>query len=115
MGSQPPTLLSVVVYWISSDINNHLILSSFTTCKTGPLGNGDAAVERVFESVAAVALSGKRIAVVTTDNGNSNVIKGMRDGGVGRWPCAAAHMLNRMIKITTKRVNNSVNLLPKGL
>ena len=37
----------------------------------------------------------------------------MRDGGIGRWPCAAAHMLNRVIKNTMKRVNNnnSIDLL----
>ena len=51
----------------------------------------------MFESVAAAALPGKRIAVATTDN-ESNMTKGMRDGGIGRWPCAAAHMLNRVIK-----------------
>ena len=43
-------------------------------------------MERVFESVvAAVALSGKRIAVATTDNGTNKMTKGMRDGSVGRW------------------------------
>ena len=51
------------------------------------LGSGDV-VERVFESVSAVALPEKRIAVATTDNG-TNMIKGMRDDGVERWPCAA--------------------------
>ena len=35
------------------------------------------------------ALPEKRIAVATTDNGTSNVTKGMRDGGIGRWSCAA--------------------------
>ena len=41
----------------------------------------------------------------------------MKDGGIGRWPCAAAHMLNRVIKSTMKRVNNnsSVDLLPRVL
>ena len=59
----------------------------------------------------------KEIAVATTDNGTNNMIKGMRDGGIGRWPCAAAHMLNRVIKNTMKRVNNgnSVDLLPRVL
>ena len=73
-------------------------------------------MERVFECVAAAALPGKRIAVATTDNGTNSMIKGMRDGGVIRWPCAAVHMLNRVIKNTLKRVNNnnSVYLLPKG-
>ena len=36
------------------------------------------------------------IAVVTTDNG-TNMIKGIRDGRIGRWPCAAVHMFNRVI------------------
>ena len=68
----------------------------------------------MFESVSA-ALPGKRIAVATTDNG-PNMIKGMRDGGIGRWPCAAAHMLNRVIKSTMEKVHNSsVDLLPKVL
>ena len=41
----------------------------------------------------------------------------MRDGEIGRWSCAAAHMLNRVIKSTMKKVgkNSSVDLLPKGL
>ena len=68
---------------------------------------------RVF---TAAALPGKRIAAATTDNG-INMIKGMKDGRIGRWPCAAAHMLNRVIKNTMNRVenNNSVDLLPRGL
>ena len=72
-------------------------------------------MERVIESVSA-ALPGKRIVVATTDNGN-NMIKGMRYGGIGRWPCAAAHMLNRVIKNIMNRVDNnsSVNLLPRVL
>ena len=70
-------------------------------------------MERVFESVSA-ALPGKRIAIATTDNG-TNMVKGMRDGGIGRWPCDA-HMLNRMIKNTLKRMNNScVDMLPRVL
>ena len=58
---------------------------------------------------------GKRIAVAITDN-KINMIKRMRDGRIGRWPCAAAHMLNRVIKIIMKRVNNkSVDLLTRVL
>ena len=40
----------------------------------------------------------------------------MRDGKIGRWPCAA-HMLNRVIKKSTmKKVNNnSAELLPRVL
>ena len=45
------------------------------------LGSGDIG-EKVFGSVSA-ALPGKRIAVATTDNG-PNMIKGMRDGRIGR-------------------------------
>ena len=72
------------------------------------------AVKRVFESVAA-ALPEKRIAAATTDN-RTNVTKGMRDGGVGRYSCAAAHMLNGVIKSTMKRVNSSsVDMLPRAL
>ena len=68
----------------------------------------------MFESVSA-ALLGKRIAIETTDNG-PNMIKGMRDGGIGRWPCAAAHMLNRVIKSTMEKVHDSsVDLLPRVL
>ena len=59
----------------------------------------DEVVERVFKSVAAAA---------TTDN-RINVTKGMRDGGIGRWPCAAAHMSNRVNN------NSSVDLLPRVL
>ena len=70
-------------------------------------------MEKVFESVSA-ALPGKRIAVATTDNG-PNMIKGMRDGRIGRWPCAA-HMLNRVIKSTMEKVHDSsVELLPRVL
>ena len=74
-------------------------------------------MERVYESVSAAALPGKRIAVATTGNGNNNMIKRMRDGRIGRWPCAVAHMLNRVIKSTMKGVdnNNSVDLLPRVL
>ena len=54
-----------------------------------------------------LCLSGKMIAAATTDN-RINMIKGIRDGGIGRWPCAAAHMSNRLIKSTiAKRVNNN--------
>ena len=67
----------------------------------------------MFESASA-ALPGKRIAVATTDNG-PNMIKGMRDGRIGRWPCAA-HMLNRVIKSIIEKVHiNSVELLPRVL
>ena len=76
------------------------------------LGSGDI-VEKVFESVSA-ALPGKRIAVATTDNG-PNMIKGMRDGRIGRWPCTAAHMLNRVIKTMEKVDSSSVELLPRVL
>ena len=40
-----------------------------------------------------------------------------RDEEIRRWPCAAAHMLNRVIKNAMKRVNNnnSVYLLPRVL
>ena len=59
---------------------------------------------------------GKKTVVATTDNKTNNMIKEMRDGGIGRWPCVAAHMLNRVIKNTMKRVdNNSVDLLPRVL
>ena len=47
------------------------------------LGSGDV-VERVFESVAAVALPGKRIVVTTTDNGTKNMIKGNERWRIGR-------------------------------
>ena len=108
--------LSVVVYGISSDFKNHLVLPS-PLAKLGLLGSGDdVVVRRVFESVSA--LPRKRIAVATTDNEINMITKGMRDGGIGRWPCAAAvHMLNRVIKIIMKRENNnsSVNLLPRVL
>ena len=60
-------------------------------------------MEKVFESVSPAALPAKRIVVATTDNGTS-MIKGMRNGRIGRWPCAAAHMLNRVIKSSTKRL-----------
>ena len=103
--------LSVVVHGISNDFKNHLVLP-LPLAKLDLFGSGDI-VEKVFESVSA-ALPGKRIAVATTDNG-PNMIKGMRDGRIGRWPCAA-HMLNRVIKSTMKRVNNSsVELLPRVL
>ena len=46
------------------------------------LGSGDI-VERVFESVSA-ALPGKRIAIATTTDNGTNMVKGMRDGGIGR-------------------------------
>ena len=65
-------------------------------------GRSDAVMERVFESVATVALSVKMIAVTTTDNG-TNMIKRNERWRNGRWPCAAAHMLNRVIKNTMKR------------
>ena len=98
--------------WISSYFKNHLILP-LPLAKLDLLGSGDI-VEKVVESDSA-ALLGKRIAVATTDNG-PNMIKGMRDGRIGRWPCAA-HMLNRVIKKSTmKKVNNSsAELLPRVL
>ena len=69
-------------------------------------------MKKVFESVSA-ALPGKRIAVATTDNG-TNMVKGMRDGRIGRWPCAA-HMLNRVIKsIMEKVLSSSVELFSKS-
>ena len=45
------------------------------------------------------------------------MIKGMRNGRIGRWPCVAAHMLNRVIKNTMKRADNnsSVDMLPRVL
>ena len=111
MDCQPPTLFSVVVHGISSDFKNHLVLP-LPLAKLDLLGSGDI-VEKVFESVSA-ALPGKRIAVATTDNG-PNMIKGMRDGRIGRWPCAA-HMLNRVIKSTMEKVHDSsVELLPRVL
>ena len=104
-------LLSVVVHWISSDFKNHLVLP-LPLAKLDLLGSGDI-VEKVFESVSA-ALPGKRIAVATTDNG-PNMIKGMRDGRIGRWPCAV-HMLNRVIKSTMEKVHDSsVELFPRVL
>ena len=110
MDSQPPTL-SFVVHGISSDFKNHLVLP-LPLAKLDLLGSGDI-VEKVFESVSA-ALPGKRIAVTATDNG-PNMIKGMRDGRIGRWPCAA-HMLNRVIKSTMEKVHDSsVELLPRDL
>ena len=99
------------VHGISSDFKNHLVLP-LPLAKLDLLGSGDI-VEKVFESVSA-ALPGKRIAVATTDNG-PNMIKGMRDGRIGRWPCAA-HMLNRVIKSTMEKVHDSsVDLLPRVL
>ena len=83
--------LSVVVHGISSDFKNHLVLP-LPLAKLDLLGSGDIE-EKVFECVSA-ALLGKRIAVATTDNG-PNMIKGMRDERIGRWPCAA-HMLNKV-------------------
>ena len=69
---------------------------------------------KVFESVSA-ALPGKRIDVATTDNG-PNMTKGMRNGKIGRWPFAAAHMLNVVIMNTMKKCeNSSVELLPRVL
>ena len=75
-----------------------------------------------FRVFLLLLFHGKKIAVVTTDNGTNNMIKGIRDRGVGRWPCTAAHMLNRVIKNTMKRMdnnnnnnNNSVDLLPRVL
>ena len=38
--------------------------------------SGDDVAERVFESVSAVALPEKRIAVAKTDNVTNNMIKG---------------------------------------
>ena len=95
-------------------LQEHLVLPSFASCKLDLLGSGDV-VERVLESVAAAALPWKRIAVATTDNGTT-WSKGMRDGGIGSWPCATAHMLNRVIKNTMKssrghRLASTVGLL----
>ena len=106
------TFFSVVIHGISSDFKIHLVLP-LALVKLDLLGSGDI-VEKVFESVSA-ALPGKRIAVTTTNNG-PNMVKGMRDGRIGRWPCAA-HMLNRiMIKSTMEKVDNSsVELLPRVL
>ena len=43
------------------------------------------------------------------------MIKGMRDGRIGRWPCAV-HMLNRVIMGTMEKVHDSsVELLPRVL
>ena len=68
----------------------------------------------MFESVSA-ALPDKRIAIATTTDNGTNMVKGMRDGGIGRWPCVA-HMLNRVIKNTLKKMNNScVDMLPRVL
>ena len=86
---------------------------SLPLAKLNLLGSGDIVVEKVIESVSA-ALPGKRITVATIDN-EPNMIKGMRDERIGRWPCAA-HMLNRVIKSTMKKVHNSsVELLPRVL
>ena len=64
----------VVVYGISSDFKNHLVLP-LQLEKLDLLGNGSDVVERVFEGVSAVVLPGKRIAVTTTDNRTNNMIK----------------------------------------
>ena len=93
-----------MVHGISSDFKNHLVLLPLPLAKLDLLGSGDIE-EKVFECVSA-ALLGKRIAVATTDNG-PNMIKGMRDERIGRWPCAA-HMLNRVIKSTMKSVTTAV-------
>ena len=86
-----------MIHGINSDFKNHLVLP-LLLAKLDLLGSGDVVERVLFESVATVALPEKRIAVATTDNGTSNMItKGMREGGVGRWPCAAVHMLNRVI------------------
>ena len=40
----------------------------------------------------------------------------MRDGRIGRWLCAAPHMLNSVIKSTIEKVkNSSVELFPRVL
>ena len=107
----------VVVHGISSDFKNHLVLPLSLAKLVLLESDDDAVVERVFESVATVALPGNSITVATTDNGTNIMIKRMKDGGIGRWPCAAAHIMNRVIKNTMKRVNNnsSVDLLPRVL
>ena len=61
----------VVVHGISNDFKNHLVLPLPLT-KLDLLGSGDD-VERVFAVAVAVALPGKRISVVTTGNGASNM------------------------------------------
>ena len=77
------------------------------------LGRSGDIVEKVFESVSA-ALPGKRVTVPMSFN-EPNMIKGMIDGRIRRWPCSA-HILNRVIKNTIKRVDNSsVDLLPRVL
>ena len=97
--------LVVVVHRISSDFKNHVVLPSFTTFKTGPHLKWCDNVKRVFESVTA-ALPGKRIAVAIIDNGN-NIIKGMRWKNRKMVFVLSAHMLNRVIKSTMKRVSNN--------
>ena len=79
---QPTANTFSLLLWftgISNDFKDHLVFPSFATCKTGPTGRSDVVVERVFKSVAAVALHDKRIDVATTDNGTNNMIKGMRN------------------------------------
>ena len=105
-----------VVHGINSDFKNHLVLPFLYHLQNWTSLEMVMLWKDVFECVAAAALPGKRIAVATTDNGTNSMIKEMRDGGVIRWPCAAVHMLNRVIKNTMKRVNNgNVDLLPRVL
>ena len=114
MDSQPSTLSlcccgSQDKQWLQEPLS-----PSFATWKTGPhWKKWWLCCERVFESVA---LPGKRIAVATANNG-INMIKVNERWRNRRWPCAAVHMLYRVIKSTMKRVNNnsSVDLLPRVL
>ena len=77
MDNQPPTLFSLLVHVISSDFkNNHLVLLLPLHKLDLLRRSDDDVVERVFESVAAVALPGKRIDVATTDNGTNMITKG---------------------------------------
>ena len=50
---------------------------------------------KMFLRVLLLLFPGKKIVVVTTDNGANNMIKGNERWRDRRWYCVAAHMLVR--------------------
>ena len=106
MDNQPPTLsLCCCGSWDEQWHQESLILPSFTACKAGPPWKWWwCCGESVWECFCCSSWKED----CCCNNRQWKQCDQMNERWrIGRWPCAAAHMLNRVIKNTMNRVENN--------